>query len=70
MQPGDVSQALQHEINVLQIRLKDLMLQINVVLNVAVEENQRLKKENLELKGKIVKNANKEVAIPEPPVSA
>ena len=52
MQP-ELSPELQQSIGMLNLRVNDLMTQINTVLKSVLEENQRLKAENLELKSKV-----------------
>jgi hypothetical protein len=41
-----------HQIGMLNLRINDVMTQLNVVMKAFVEENAALKKENTELKAK------------------
>jgi regulator of replication initiation timing len=45
------SQAMQ-QIGMLNLRINDMMTQLNVVMKTLVDENVQLRKENAELKGK------------------
>jgi regulator of replication initiation timing len=50
-QAPELSPALQ-QIGILNIRVNDMMIQLNTVLKAMVEGNTMLKKENAELKAK------------------
>jgi regulator of replication initiation timing len=47
---------IQQQIILLNLRINDMMTQLNVVMKAMMEENQGLKKENSELKEKIGKS--------------
>jgi regulator of replication initiation timing len=50
-QPPEVSPIMQ-QIGMLNLRINDMMTQLNVVMKTIMEENTALKKENAELKTK------------------
>lgn len=50
-QTADTAPALQH-IMILNIRINDMMMQLNAVMKTLMEENASLRKENSELKTK------------------
>jgi len=47
------------QINMLNLRIGDMMTQLNTTLKTLMEENTALKKENTDLKGKTEKTNNK-----------
>ncbi len=55
IQAAPMSQALQQEIGLLNLRLGDLGLQFNKVVKLMVEENAALRQEVAELKSKLEK---------------
>lgn len=46
------SPEIQQQIGMLNLRINDMMAQLNVVMKVIIEENSALKRENSELKSK------------------
>lgn len=55
-EPNETSPAMQ-QIGMLNLRINDMMTQLNAVIKTMISENEALKKENAELKAK-----NKETA--------
>ncbi len=47
----EVSPTMQH-IGILNLRINDMMTQLNIVMKAMIDENSALKKENAELKAK------------------
>jgi hypothetical protein len=43
---------IQQQISLLNLRINDMMTQLNATIKAILEENQALKKDNTELKGK------------------
>lgn len=43
------------QVGMLNLRINDMMTQLNAVVKALMDENQALKKENAELKGKVEK---------------
>jgi regulator of replication initiation timing len=43
---------IQQQISMLNLRINDMMTQLNATIKAMLEENQALKKDNTELKGK------------------
>jgi regulator of replication initiation timing len=48
----ELSPAMEQQIGMLNLRINDMMTQLNVVIKAIMEENAALKKENAELKTK------------------
>jgi regulator of replication initiation timing len=49
---AEASPAMQ-QIGMLNLRINDMMTQLNIVMKTLLEENSSLKRENVELKGKM-----------------
>ena len=49
---AEASPAMQ-QIGMLNLRINDMMTQLNIVMKTLLEENGSLKRENVELKGKM-----------------
>ena len=48
----ELSPAMEQQIGMLNLRINDMMTQLNAVMKAMMEENAALKKENAELKAK------------------
>jgi hypothetical protein len=53
-----LSSELQQQISMLNIRINDMMTQLNAVMKIMLDENITLKKKNLKLKAKQKKPSN------------
>ena len=55
--PSEVLPIMQ-QISILNLRINDMMLQLNTVMKAMIDENAALKKENDEIKAKLEKTSN------------
>jgi regulator of replication initiation timing len=62
-QAGPEAPLLMQQLGILNLRINDMMAQLNAVIKIMMDENAALKKENAELKAKQEKQVNLEKTV-------